>query len=157
MKRPVAVVLMLLASACQGRHVVTKAQANQVLRGMVDSSATAVAQGMTITARPEASLPEACTNVLGKDKGTLRFGYQVALGLRPDTDIPALLNRARDYWKSKGYDVGSPPPPGFKSPSVGAENRHYIISLAVQEERGIAVLGGSTPCVKDAEESKPGG
>jgi hypothetical protein len=97
-----------------------------------------------------------CTTSLGSDKGTTIFTYLVEISSQPETDMTSLLDRARQHWTAQKYKVGDVLGANTAAPSLLAEQDGYTLSLSVDRGRRTASLGGTTPCVKDAGQSRPG-
>ena len=143
------VTLLLIATACShdGPHA-DAATARIRLAGMIDGTATAVADGLTVSAHKQ-SEPEACTNSLGKDTGRSRINDSVEITIPHEIDTGALIERARRFWDREGYKVEPLSDPKAPTPAIHANQGDYGVIVDVREDQQRVRVAGSSPCVKD--------
>lgn len=70
-------------------------EATALVQAMVDATAMAIADGLTVTPKLEALAASRCLDTLGKDLGTTTVPYSVELAVGPAADTAALFERAR--------------------------------------------------------------
>lgn len=150
MRRTIIAVFVVVAGGCGSDGPgLSLSVAQDRLRTMVDATARAVADGLPVTSDPEAFAVTSCEDSGGSRGGTYTAPYRVILGIKPDTDIPALFERTRSYWDDEGYDVGEIRVPDSSRPRMFADRGGYGLVLEVQNKLGRALLDGGTPCLKD--------
>lgn len=131
------------------RSDITPADAQTRVRSMIESTAAAIAGGLSITPKPDALLPSACLSDSGKDLGSTTFPYSVELGIDTSTDVAALFDRTHDHWEAQGYEIEDADLPATGLATLHAERDDYGFVLAVDQKLIRAHIDGSSPCVKD--------
>jgi hypothetical protein len=158
----VAVVAVLLLAACgkSGRSNVssqrpttsvakTVEQALPRLKAMVDATASVVGAGFDV--QPDNGfLPTGCEDSAGNGDGTITAPYGVKFMMPEGTDVQALFEKARAFWRDHGYQVGTDNLT-TSDPRLHAWIGDYELALHIPTRGNVAYLGGDTPCLPKAK------
>ena len=120
------------------------------VKAMVDATAVAVAEGFHL--EPDKGEPVGCEDASGNDVGTITAPYNLKFALPEGTDLGALFDRARTYWRRHGYNVSDVDLKIF-DPRMHATQGDYELTLHVVPSQHMAYLGGDTPCLPEAKKT----